>query len=79
MIEIHWDERVQVQILEPVGMKNYRIVEEDVVIWDDLRFAEAVGRCMRLSPKKRASVRILTTSGCYSGSEIEALYHQSPE
>jgi len=78
MSEINWDERVQVQIFEPVGIENYQVVEENVTKWDGIGLAEAVRRCMRLSSDERARVSILASSGHYDGREIEALYHRLP-
>ena len=51
MSEINWDEQVQVYIFEPVGIKNYRVVEESVIKWDGIDFAEAV----KLNPRDYAS------------------------
>lgn len=80
MSEIHWDERVQVQIFEPVGIKNYQVVEANVTKWDAIGLAEAIRRCMRLSPDERTRVSILASSGYYyNGRDIEALYHRLPE
>jgi hypothetical protein len=76
---INWDERVQVQIIEPAGIKNYQVVEESVIRWDGIGLAEAIRRCKRLSSKERARVSILTTNGSYDGNESEALYNQLPE
>ncbi len=72
MSEINWDEQVQVYIFEPVGIKNYRVVEESVIRWDAIGLAEAIRRCMRLSANERAR-------GHYNGREIEALYHRLRE
>ena len=49
--------------------------------WDlSIGLAEAIRRCMRLSPDERTQVRILASSGyCYNGRDIEALYHRLPE
>jgi hypothetical protein len=76
MGEIKWDDQVQVQILEPIGIENYQVVKESVVKWDGIDFAEAVTRCMTLSPKERAKVSILAPSGHYGSKEIEALWHR---
>jgi hypothetical protein len=79
MVEINWDERVQVRIFEPVGIENYQVVEESVIKWDGIGLAEAIRRCMRLSSDERARVSILAPSGNYDGMEIEPLYHRLPE
>jgi len=76
MSEIKWDDQVQVQILEPIGVENYRVVEESVIKWDGIDFAEAVKRCMRLSPQERTKVSILAPSGHYGSKEVEALFHR---
>ena len=79
MSEINWDEQVQVYIFEPVGIKNYRVVEESVIRWDAIGLAEAIRRCMRLSANERARASICVSSGHYNGREIEALYHRLRE
>ena len=79
MSEIKWDEQVVVYIFEPVGIKNYRVVEESVIRWDGIGLAEAIRRSMRLSANERARVSICASSGHYYGREIEALYHRLPE
>jgi hypothetical protein len=79
MNDINWDEQVQVRIFEPVGIKNYQVVEESVIKWDGISLAVAIRRCMRLSSDERARVSILAPSGNYDGREIEALYHRLPE
>jgi hypothetical protein len=79
MSEINWNERVQVQIFEPVGIENYQVVEENVAKWDGIGLAEAIRRCMRLSSDERARVSIFASSGHYDGREIESLYHRLPE
>ena len=78
MSEIKWDDQVQVQILEPIGIENYQVVKESVVKWDGIDFAEAVKRCMTLSPQQRTKVSILAPSGNYSSKEVEALFHRLP-
>jgi hypothetical protein len=78
MSEIKWDDQVQVQILEPIGIENYQVVKESVVKWDGIDFAEAVKRCMTLSPEERAKASILAPSGHYGRKEIEALCHRLP-
>jgi hypothetical protein len=79
MSEINWDEQVQVYIFEPVGIKNYRVVEESVIRWDRIGLAEAIRRCMRLSANERARVSICASSGHYNGRKIESLYHRLRE
>jgi hypothetical protein len=79
MSEINWDEPAQVQIFESIGLKDYQVVEETVIRWDEISLAEALRRCMRLSPKERAKISILTLNGYYNRAEIEALCHRSPE
>ena len=76
---INWDEQVQVRIFEPVGIKNYQVVEESVIKWDGINLAGAIRRCMRLSSEERARVNILASSSHYDGIEIEGLYHRLPE
>jgi hypothetical protein len=78
MSEIKWDDQVQVQILEPTGIENYQVVEENVIKWDGIDFAEAVKKCMTLSPEERARVSILAPSGYYGRKEVEALFHRLP-
>jgi hypothetical protein len=78
MSEIKWDDQVQVQILEPTGIENYQVAEENVIKWDGIDFAEAVKRCMTLSPQQRTKVSILAPSGNYSSKEVEALFHRLP-
>ncbi len=78
MDEIKWDDQVQVQIVEPTGIENYQVVEESVIKWDGIDFAEAVKQCMRLSPKERAKMSILAPNGSYGGNEIETLFHRLP-
>jgi len=78
MSEIKWNEQVQVQILEPTGIENYQVVEENVIKWDGINFAEAVKRCMTLSPQQRTKVSILAPSGNYGSKEVEALFHRLP-
>ncbi len=39
---INWDEQVQVRIFEPVGIKNYQVVEESVIKWDGINLAVAI-------------------------------------
>jgi hypothetical protein len=79
MSDINWDERVRVQLFEPIGIKNYQIVEESVVKWDGITLANAIRRCMRLSAAQRAKVSILTPSAYYDASDIEALSQRLPE
>jgi hypothetical protein len=76
MGEIKWDDQVQVQILEPIGIENYQVVKESVVKWDGINFAEAVKRCMTLSREERAKVSLLAPSGHYGSKEVEALFHR---
>jgi hypothetical protein len=78
MSEIKWDDQVQVQILEPIGIENYQVVKESVVKWDGIDFAEAVKRCMTLSPEERAKASILAPSGHYGRKEVEALFQRLP-
>jgi hypothetical protein len=78
MSEIKWDDQVQVQMLEPTGIENYQVVEENVIKWDGIDFAEAVKRCMMLSPQERAKASILAPSGYYDRKEVEALFHRLP-
>ena len=78
MSEIKWDDQVRVQILEPTGIENYQVVEENVIKWDGINFAEAVKKCMTLSPGERARVSILAPSGYYGRQEVEALFHRLP-
>jgi hypothetical protein len=78
MSEIKWNEQVQVQILEPTGIENYQVVEENVIKWDGIDFAEAVKRCMTLSPQQRTKVSILAPSGNYGSKEVEALFYRLP-
>jgi hypothetical protein len=78
MSEIKWDDQVQVQILEPTGIENYQVIEETVIKWDGIDFAEAVKRCMTLSPEERAKVSIWAPSGYYRREEVEALFHRLP-
>jgi hypothetical protein len=78
MSEIKWDDQVQVQILEPTGIENYQVVEESVIKWDEIDLAEAVKRCMTLSPEERGKVSISAPSGSYGTREIEALFHRLP-
>jgi hypothetical protein len=78
MNEIKWDDQVQVQILEPTGIENYQVVEESVIKWDEIDLAEAVKRCMTLSPEEREKVSISAPSGSYGTREIEALFHRLP-
>ena len=78
MSEIKWNEQVQVQILEPTGIENYQVVEENVIKWDGIDFAEAVKRCMTLSPQQRTKVSILAPSGNYASKEVEALFYRLP-
>jgi hypothetical protein len=92
MSEIKWDDQVQVQILEPIGIENYQVVEERVfkwdeidlkwdeidLKWDEIDLAEAVKRCMTLSPEEREKVSISAPSGSYGTREIEALFHRLP-
>jgi hypothetical protein len=73
MSEIKWDDQVQVQILEPTGIENYQVIEETVIKWDGIDFAEAVKRCMTLSPEERANVSILAPSGYYRREEVEVI------
>jgi hypothetical protein len=78
MSQIMWDDQVKVQIFEPTGIKNHQVVEENVIKWEGIDFAEAVKRCMRLSPEERAKVSILAPSGHYGGQEIETLFDRLP-
>jgi hypothetical protein len=78
MSEIKWDDQVQVQIFEPTGIENHQVVEESVIKWERIDFAEAVKRCMTLSPEERAKVSILAPSGYYGRKEIEALFDRLP-
>jgi hypothetical protein len=48
----------------------------DFVKWDGISLAEAVKRCMDLSPHERAAITIFAPSGLYSGKEIEALFRK---
>jgi hypothetical protein len=67
-----------VQILEPIGIENYQVVEESVIKWDGIDLAEAVKRCMTLSSEERGKVSISAPSGYYGTREIEALFHRLP-
>ena len=78
MSEIKWDDQVQVQMLEPTGIENYQVIEETVIKWDGIDFAEAVKRCMTLSREERAKVSLLAPSGHYGGQEIETLFDRLP-
>ena len=72
MSKVDWDEQVQVQVLKPSSMRG-RVVQGGVVKWMGISLAEAVERCMGMSPDERSKAGILAPSGYYAGKDIEAL------
>jgi hypothetical protein len=70
---IDWNEQVQVQVLEPISSGTGQMIEGGVLKWERIGLAEAVERCMGLTPDERAKAGILAPSGYYEGKEIEVL------
>jgi hypothetical protein len=78
MSEIKWDDQVQVQMLEPTGIENYQVVEEDVIKWDGIDFAEAhdVVASGTSESKHFGTERRLRQEGCRGVISSSAIVHE---